>query len=80
MSQTLSLVLFFVAFNQLAIGMFNKYLISLNDLNVAATGVASIRSTICDLYITCVYSDAIIYEFLELLMACLKSIDSNSTV
>ena len=71
---------FFVS-NQLAIDMSNKHLISLDDLHVVATGVASICSTICGLHITCIHSfKAIIDEFPELLVPHFKSTDSNKHV
>ena len=68
---------FFVS-NRLAIDMSNKRLISLDDLHVVATGVASICSTICGLHISRFHSfDAIIDEFPELLVPRFKSTDSN---
>ena len=68
----------FFASNQLAIDMSNKRLISLEDLHVIVTGVASICSTICGLHITRFHSfDAIIDKFPELLVPCFKSTDSN---
>ena len=68
---------FFVS-NRLAIDMSNKHLISLDDLHVVATGVASICSTICGLHISRFHSfDAIIDEFPELLVPRFKSTDSN---
>ena len=68
---------FFVS-NRLAIDMSNKHLISLDDLHVVATSVASICSTICGLHISRFHSfDAIIDEFPELLVPRFKSTDSN---
>ncbi|ORU93857.1 MAG: hypothetical protein A6F71_09040 [Cycloclasticus sp. symbiont of Poecilosclerida sp. M] len=64
----------FFASNRLAIDMSNKRLISLDDLNVVATGIASI-SSICGLHVARIHSfDAIIDEFPEQLV---PSTDSN---
>ena len=67
----------FFASNRLDIDMSNKHLISLDDLHVVATGVASVCSTICGLHITRIHSDVIIDEFPELLVPRFKSTDSN---
>ena len=68
----------FFASNRLAIDMANKRLISLDDLNVVATGAASVSSFICGLHVARIHAfDAIIDEFPELLVPRFKSTDSN---
>ena len=68
----------FFASNRLAIDMANKRLISLDDLNVVATGAASVSSSICGLHVARIHAfDAIIDEFPELLVPRFKSTDSN---
>ena len=65
------------ASNRLAIDMSDKRLISLDDLNVVASGVASL-SSVCGLHVARIHSlDAIIDEFPELLVPRFKSTDSN---
>ena len=68
----------FFASNRLAIDMASKRLISLDDLNVVATGAASVSSSICGLHVARIHAfDAIIDEFPELLVPRFKSMDSN---
>ena len=68
----------FFASNRLAIDMSNKRLVSLDNLNVVATGVASIYPSTSGLHIARIHSfDSIIDEFPELLVPRFKSTDSN---
>ena len=68
----------FFASNRLAIDMASKRLISLDDLNVVATGAASVSSSICGLHVARIRSfDAIVDDFPELLVPRFKSTDSN---
>ena len=68
----------FATRNRLAIDMASKRLISLDDLNVVATGAASVSSSICGLHVARIHAfDAIIDEFPELLVPRFKSTDSN---
>ena len=67
----------FFASNRLAIDMSDKHLISFDDLNVVASGVASL-SSICGLHVARIHSlDAIIDEFPELFVPRFKSTGSN---
>ena len=65
-------------FSVLIFRMASKRLISLDNLNVVATGTASASSSICGLHVARIHTfDAIIDEFPELLVPCFKSTDSN---
>lgn len=68
----------FFASHRLAIDMSNKRLVSLDDLNVVATGITSTSSSVCGLHAARIHSfDAIVDEFPELLVPRFKSTDSN---
>ena len=68
----------FFASNRLAIDMSNKRLISLDDLNVVASGSASTSPSVCGLHVARIHSfDASVDEFPELLVPRFKSTDSN---
>ena len=68
----------FFASNRLAIDMASKRLISLDNLNVVATGTTSVSSSICGLHVARIHSfDTVIDDFPELLVPRFKFTDSN---